>query len=761
MLKKFITVRNVGRFLKCTASGDVELQRLNLIFGGNGQGKTTLCAIVRSLQGGDSRYLSERTTRGQTDAPSVVIRTDAGNASFDSGGWSQTMPAIEVYDSEFIHENVYAGEFVDHDHKKQLYRVMIGERGVILARKVDDLDEQSRNFAREIRQKKQIVDAFIPEGVAFKEFIDLEKQEGIDEALTAKTAEVDALERASEIKGKAKLQKIILPTLPENFAAILARELEDVAAGVEQQVQDHINGHTRDATVSWLAQGRQFQSADDCPFCGQSVKDVELVQAYSVLFGEQYRDLKAQISGLATEIDARLGEAAILKADKTNPNGNIAEFWRQFVTVELPEFVFSEVVKTPFEKLHTLAAELVTRKSMAPLEPVALGAEFAVLQTESQSARDSVNAYNAAVDVVNALIDKRKVDAEAGNLAEERRTLQRLNATKVRHEADATAACLEYQKSECSKKKCEADKEQAKIDLRDHSKRVFGAYKRRINELLESFAADFQIGEITPSYAGGHPSSSFPVVINDDQVDLGDAKTPRGTPSFRSALSAGDRSSLALAFFIARLENLATLADTVIVFDDPFTSQDRSRRTHTQQLICRIANQAKQVLVTSHDPHFLKLIWDKAPAAGVKTLQLARVGNNCTITEWDIEEETRNSYIREIAQLRTFLGDGTGDLRDVARKIRPLLEGHLRLRFPHQFQDDEWLGDFIKKICDAAAGSPLAQLQGDPLTEVMDINDFSKKYHHKQNPGGADTEPIDHGELSAYVLRTLRFVGSC
>ena len=45
------------------------------------------------------------------------------------------------------------------------------------------------------------------------------------------------------------------------------------------------------------------------------------------------------------------------------------------------------------------------------------------------------------------------------------------------------------------------------------------------------------------------------------------------------------------------------------------------------------------------------------------------------------------------------------------------------------------------------------------IDDVTDINDYSKKYHHDQNPGGFDTEPIDDGELQAYVKRTLDVVG--
>ena len=45
------------------------------------------------------------------------------------------------------------------------------------------------------------------------------------------------------------------------------------------------------------------------------------------------------------------------------------------------------------------------------------------------------------------------------------------------------------------------------------------------------------------------------------------------------------------------------------------------------------------------------------------------------------------------------------------------------------------------------------------VEEISDVNDYSKNYHHKQNPTGADTEPIDDGELQAYVKRTLSLVG--
>jgi hypothetical protein len=59
-LKKFTSIQNVGRFHNASASGDVEFRRLTPIYGDIGRGKTTLCAILRSLQSGDPGPISGR-----------------------------------------------------------------------------------------------------------------------------------------------------------------------------------------------------------------------------------------------------------------------------------------------------------------------------------------------------------------------------------------------------------------------------------------------------------------------------------------------------------------------------------------------------------------------------------------------------------------------------------------------------------------------------------------------------------------------------
>lgn len=237
---------------------------------------------------------------------------------------------------------------------------------------------------------------------------------------------------------------------------------------------------------------------------------------------------------------------------------------------------------------------------------------------------------------------------------------------------------------------------------------------------------------------------------------------PKGKPTapcFKTCLGSGDKSGLAFAFFLARLDAAPHIADKVVIFDDPMTSLDANRQTRTCQHIARLAAQAKQVIVLSHDAHFLREIWELVAGSQTKALRVVRQGREDSgLAEWNIEAETSGDYYRNYYTLEDYLeGKFGGDLRDVARCVRPILEANLRLRFPGAFPRNKWLWDFLEAIRTATAPSPLVKMQPF-LRELYDINNFSKHFHHDQNPGGASTHPITDGELKPYVEATIQVI---
>ena len=386
---------------------------------------------------------------------------------------------------------------------------------------------------------------------------------------------------------------------------------------------------------------------------------------------------------------------------------------------------------------------------------------------EFRSALESVNAlqklvdtYNYAVDACNARISELKASVQDGGSINTLKTeLAELEAKKKRFDQDVVQACKAYQDSLAVKIVLEQQKEAVKEQLDRYCESILQTYEQVINTYLDQFNAGFRITNSRHLYTGGTPSSHYQIEINNTAIDLGDSRTHSGTPCFKTALSSGDRSALALAFFLAALMQDPQVANKIVVLDDPFTSLDRFRRTCTQQLIRKVASIAQQVVVLSHDPNFLKLIWDGYPPADVKVLQLCRNGDNTMIGECDIEAETQSTYIKNYSTLLNFYRDHAGTPLDVARSIRPFLEGMLRAHFPGHFQPNEWLGEFIDKIKSAGNTNGLQHAQAD-ISEIEAINDYAKKYHHDQNPN-ADSEPLSLDELHGFVKRTLRLVGGC
>jgi len=134
---------------------------------------------------------------------------------------------------------------------------------------------------------------------------------------------------------------------------------------------------------------------------------------------------------------------------------------------------------------------------------------------------------------------------------------------------------------------------------------VFGTYQTTINNFLLKFNGDFRIEALKPSDARGRgmASSTYELVINENRVSLVPAETPE--PSFRICLSAGDRTTLALAFFFATLLERPSLNGSVVVLDDPASSLDDGRAFATAQEIRSLLGRASQVMVMSHSTPLL------------------------------------------------------------------------------------------------------------------------------------------------------------
>jgi len=760
VLEKIIRIKNVGKFKDCTARGDVAFRKLNLVYAENGRGKTTFCDILRSLQSGIGELIAGRGTLGITDDPTVELRCGQ-NITFKNDAWNTVVPDIAVFDDSYVYENVHAGEFVQHDQKRGLYGVIIGATGVALQRKVDALDAQSRDAAKDLKNAQAALKGHLPTGLVEAAFLALEPDDEIDEKITTQRGAVKAIENAAAIKTRAALLPIALPEFPGEVLAILSATLESLEADTEERVHKQLHDHTEGATQAWIADGLGFQKDDTCPFCGQDTSDVvDLLSAYQVCFGEFYEQLRAQVATLRAEVE-QAGSQANTQAIQHHlvRNTHSLDFWQQFVDITPPTLPFDDVSKALTEYTAT-ATTLLDKKAAALFHQVEEHAKRTTMQRCVTEVTAAITAYNAAVKDVNREIERVKAATQAADATKVEKELAHLEAVKLRVDPTVAAACQTVLDAKTEKARIDTAKKMSKTALDQHGNTVLPQFQGLINTLLNNFGVGFRIQNVERSFAGGKASTSYQLLINHVPVELGDPTTSKGEPSFRNTLSAGDRRTLALAFFIAQLKLDPALKEKLVVFDDPFTSQDSSRRRCTQQQICRLANTAKQVIVLSHEASFLKIVHEAYPNSGdIKTLQLARVGSDETVVaKWDIEDTALSSWDQDVRTLQEFVNESQGNPRDVVRAIRPMLEGYLRSTCIGSFSDGEWLGDFICKIRNADEDDPASNFQP-ILNEIEDINDYSKRFHHNNN-SAADNEPLDDNELRAYAQRTLNLVGA-
>jgi wobble nucleotide-excising tRNase len=756
MLKKIISIQNVGRFQNSAAGGDTQFKKYTFIHGANGHGKTTICTIFRSLVSGKGDYVVGRAMLGAAQPPGIELLMDANaNLRFDGKNWSSTYPHLAIFDSLFVCENVHAGDIVDTDQKRGLYRVIVGEAGLALAQQETQLATESRAKTSEIGSAEKAIKSHLPSGMKLETFIDLPEIEDLDEQIAAQESRLKTVSEAATIKTRAALAELKLPSVPANLAAILAATLDSIAEDAEQNVSAHLNAHGMQRSGrAWVTEGLDHVDKD-CPFCGQDIQDAPLIGAYRAVFSEEYKRLKSSISALQSQIDQLFGEVA---ADRLSVSAeqhrNGVAYWAQHAPLDLPDYPIT--ASAEMRAVHASLSALVEIKARAPIDSIELNADSAAAITRYEEEQRKTAAFNAAVVVANRLIDAKKIEAGDGNTSPIKDEIDRLKAAKVRHGAGVAQLCTERAEALQKKAEIETQKGAVRAQLDSHTASVVRPYQDRINELLDDFNAGFTISQTEHSYAGGVATSSYQIVINEKPVAVGNASSPASIPSFRNTLSAGDRSTLALAFFIAHLERNSNIALSTVVFDDPFNSQDAFRRNQTMHEIIKVGRKCAQVIVLSHDATFLKQIWLKCEPANRSSLGIIDHGEQGSkIMAFDLEKACQGRTANDIDDLLSYYHDRAGQPIDIVRKMRTVLETHLRATYPAHFFDGEWLGDMIGKIRDLGASHPAHHLY-DKLNEIND----SASYHHGEDLTDITPDNLDPQELAGLVKRTLRIVNA-
>lgn len=664
-----------------------------------------------------------------------------------------------MFDDVFVDENVHSGLAVQAHHRQNLHELILGAQAAALSRELQALVGTIETHNTELRAKERAIPVADRGPFSVDDFCALTVRPDIDQAIQeagralAAARDQDAVRTTPSfalaslpVFDLGAIERILVQDLPALDAATLARVLTHLAGlgqGGEPWVAD---GMRR------IPQGQGTMATGTCPFCAQDLHGSPVIQHYRAYFSDAYASLKRTVADALGAVNQAHGgdvpagfERAVRVAVERR------HFWSRFCEVAEVTLDTAAIVRDWRAAREAVIAQLAA-KQIAPLERMRLSDGTRALVATYEAHRTTITTINHRLQEANQAIGVAKERAATANSTILAGDLAKLKAVRSRHEPTTAALCDEYLRERAAKETTEQQRERTMATLEQHRTRVFPGYQTAINLYLPRFNAGFRLDSVMYANTRGGPTCTYNVLINNTPVPVGGADPAPGEPSFRNTLSAGDRNTLALAFFFASLDQDAGLANKVVVIDDPISSLDDHRTLTTVQEIRRLAERVAQVIVLSHNKPFLCRLWEGADSTACAALEVFRDGAGSSLRAWDVAQDSVTEHDRRHARLREFLASGSGDMREVARSIRPHLEAFLRVACPEHFEPGALLGPFIG-VCEQRTGTAQEILDAASIQELRDLNEYARRYHHQ----GWETEPINDGALRGFVERALRF----
>lgn len=765
MLNKIITLDNLGVFRHGTPKA-AEFGRVTLLYAENGRGKSTISAALASLSSGDVGPLAARRTFGggaQKIAVRCTVSGTSVNAQFDGAKWSVAVPDIVVFDQHFIERNVYAGSEVQTAHHEALLEFALGTAAVKKKQEVDTAGEDQTAATKRRTTAEDQLKGYMGTTL-FAVFHKLVQDGKVDETIANLENRIAAAKDAGAIAARASLSSLAVPSFDfSKFKAILSRSLQDVHAEAERAVKAHV-AHLESVPETepegWLATGLRLMSDRNCPFCSQPAEGVPLIAAYQTYFNQAYVELTAEVRDLALTASAAVSLAGLTSYEGVDAtNRERINGWGGQLKLLLTALDIERARQTVASAMKKVDA-LVQQKKQAPLQ----AADSAILidaEAELNAAFQVVTAYNAEVVTANDTIAAYKAGLAAEKLDLLQSQLASAKLNKTRFTPEVVALVDERQQADADRRKAEATKKTAREELDALMASVLDKFQKSINNWLAKFGADFTVVKLKPTYVGstGTPRTEYGLSVRGQTIPAG---KKANIPCFQTALSDGDKRTLALAFFLAKLFDDPDHGNKVIVVDDLFTSLDKHRRAQTVDAITQLARSVEQLIVLAHDAFFLRDVFRRLTGKVICTpvlLEAVRAvdGYSELKNGFDMDEACATDFYKHYRALDDFLiAKPSEKPLAVAQGLRPLLEGHLHRRFPGRIAEGVTVGSVLQVIKDAPADSPLALLQGS-LAGLHELNDFAGAFHHDTSGAVPRTEVTD-AELKAYGDRTMQLL---
>lgn len=656
MIKK-IDIQNFGLFSDYNWDSEVgsdsakdTFKKVNIIYGRNYSGKTTLSRIFRCIESGERHedYADSNFTISTDDGTTI----NQSNLSYSK--------KIRVYNTDFVKANL---SWL-HDNKGEILPfTLLGGDNTVIESKIKDIDIKLGLFDP-VTQKYEDSGAYKEGSLYFEENKKKQESTHINNKLRELTGSLDQkiINKARDIKGnssllsqaenasynKNSLQRDINDIIKESSNIALTNDeitklqaiIKEEKKGTISQVLhvtfkliDYISPTkelvSRKITLSqvltelvendllqaWVDEGRSIhKDKDTCGFCGSLITQ-ERRKELDEHFSKESDELKKEIQKLSDKL-----KAEYLKIEKYWESNNIKV--EHFYSVYNVQFIdtnnkWKESLELIKKQLNILLEKLNERFTN-PFKPL-LKIDFSEIEN------DFID-INSIIDELNLLIK----DNEAKSTSIENDKIKARESLRY-HIVNIFLNDIGYTSliTEIDNKKTEAETSKTSYDgIIKEIKRKEKEKENLKKELRDEGRAAEKINKHLSDFLGVHGLKLEPSEQQIDDEVITRFVVKRGNKEAKN-LSEGECSLVAFCYFMARIEDDIQAPDAkdklIIYIDDPISSLDSNHIFFIFGLINSIIVVAdkpenvrfNQLFISTHNLEFLKYLHRLAPFSGM------------------------------------------------------------------------------------------------------------------------------------------------
>lgn len=712
-------IKKVGKFVDCQAPGS-QFQDNTIIYGRNTLGKSTLTAIFRSIQTGDKKIIEGKKTFGVSGRPDIKIRFTDGSTrtilDFNSNQWTIGNPNIQIFDTQFISENVFQGEEITFDNQKSLNKIIIGEKGIVLNSEIQELQKELNELTEKKRQLTNNFNKLLPSSdyvnISIEKFCALPERTNLDAQIKAKQEELQRLQNKELITTSIRQYLSFFSSLS---GLDINRILNSNINFNPEEINRHISAHwkDKDASKDFLRQGLDLtkEEKETCVFCGQSLNAIELslLETYEQFFKGEYQTLQRQVQQIKKKLDSANFENTInlLKAD----------FEKYSLETELSQEFFESMILA----FNSLKKDFESKFQDLYFTP---SNDYNLIFEEP---------LNALIKEIERVLEK--YFPSDGKTISQSQVMSEIKDLELQKQRISTAfkdICQEFEQINDLFNSKRNERESKRKELEDYSLEVFDLHKTSINYYLKRMGANFMIDDLQPiKKLKGSNERLFTIKFYDKHLVSLDSEN-NDIPNFKNSLSESDKRVLAFAFFLSLLKHDDKLDQKILVFDDPFSSFDEERKRDTIQLLADVKYQKEgiekkplQKIILTHEKTFYRDVYLKSfsdSATQTIKIEFDKVVdgiNTSKISYCNIDEEfpddkiiAKIKRVKEIHDNQSYSEKYDGDCRVILenifkRKYYFLLEDAIKSRksvrtFTTSLEDKYPTEDYNKllRLCD-------------------------------------------------------------